>query len=61
MVHETIGLPNWHHSEGDVLRGHVVRALDFVDLIRLGHDDAVVLEDDRVAVDTDLERKRLHQ
>lgn len=41
-------LPDGHHSEGDVARRHVVRALDFVDLVAFGHDDAVMLQHDRV-------------
>lgn len=40
-----------HHAEGDVFRAHVVRALDFVDLVSLGHDDVVVLQDDGIGVD----------
>lgn len=41
-------LPDGHHSEGDVARRHVVSTFDFVDLVSLCHDDAVVLKDDRV-------------
>lgn len=38
----------------DVLRGHVVRALHFVQLIGLGHHHGMVLKDDRVRVDASL-------
>lgn len=51
-------LPNRHHAESDVLGAHVVRALHLVDLIRLGHYDAVMLQHDGVAVDSDLESER---
>lgn len=47
-------LPNRHHAECDVLRAHVVCAFHFVDFIGFGHDDAVVLQDDRVRVDAGL-------
>ena len=40
--------PDRHHPERDVLRAHVVRAPDLVDLVRLRHDDAVPLDDDGV-------------
>lgn len=46
-------LPNRHHAERNVLRAHVVRALDLVDLVRLGHHDAVVLQHHGVRVHTD--------
>lgn len=42
-----------HHAERDVLRGHVVRALDLVDLVGLRHHDVVVLQDDGVGVHAD--------
>lgn len=42
--------PDGHHSECDVLRTHVVCALDLVDLVRFGHYHAVMLEHDRVGV-----------
>lgn len=50
-------LPNWHHSERDILRGHVVGALNFVYFVGFSHDDAMMLQDDRVGVDTGLTRK----
>lgn len=47
-----LGIAHWHHSEGDVLRAHVVRALDLVDLVGLGHHHGVVLQDNGVGVDS---------
>jgi len=44
-----------HHAEGDVLRAHVVRALNLVDLVGLGHHHAVMLQHHCVGVDTSLE------
>ena len=41
-------LPDGHHAEGHVPRRHVVSALDLVDFVTFGHDDAVVLQDDGV-------------
>lgn len=41
-------IPDGHHAEGDVTRGHVVGTFDFVDLVSLGHDDRMVLEDNGV-------------
>ena len=41
-------LPDGHHSESDVVWRHVVRALDFVDLVAFGHDNAVMLQHDGV-------------
>lgn len=35
--------PDGHHSECDILRRHVVRAFNFVDLIGFGHDNTVML------------------
>ena len=46
-----VRIPDGHHSEGDVPRGRVVRASHFVDLVGLGHDDAVTLDNDGVGVD----------
>lgn len=46
------GVADWHHAEGDVLGAHVVRALDLVDLIRLSHHDRMMLQHDRVCVDS---------
>lgn len=43
-----------HHAEGDVLRGHVVRALNFVDFVGLRHHHGMVLQYDRVRVDSSL-------
>ena len=43
-----VRISDGHHSEGDVPGGGVVRAPDFVDLVGLGHDDAVPLDDDGV-------------
>lgn len=43
-----------HHPEGNILRGHVVRALHFVYLVRLGHHHGMVLKDDGVRVDSSL-------
>lgn len=43
-------LPDGHHAEGNVLRRHVVSAAHLVDLVSLGHDDGVVLDDDGVGV-----------
>lgn len=51
-----ICIPDRHHSEGDVLRGHVVRALDFVDFIGFCHHDTVMLEYHGVAVHSGLEQ-----
>lgn len=44
--------PDGQHAEGDVPGGHVVGAADLVYLVRLGHDDGVVLDDHRVCVHT---------
>jgi hypothetical protein len=46
-----------HHAEGDVLGAHVVRTLDLVDLVGLGHDFGVVLQHDCVGVDAGLDGK----
>jgi len=40
--------PDGHHAEGDILGGHIVGALDFVDFVSLGHHNAVVLQNDGV-------------
>lgn len=45
-----LGVTHWHHSEGNVLGAHVVRALDLVDLVSLGHHHGMVLQDNRVGV-----------
>lgn len=43
-----------HHTEGNVLGAHVIRTLDFVDFIGLGHDHAVVLQNHGIRIDTGL-------
>lgn len=47
-------VPDRHHAEGDVLRGHVVRALNFVDFVGLRHHDGMMLQHHRVRVDPSL-------
>lgn len=51
----SILLPDGHHAEGNVLRRHVVGTAHLVDLVSLGHDDGVVLDDDGVGVHAVLE------
>lgn len=48
----SLGVADWHHAKSDILRTHVVCALDLVDLIGLGHDHGMVLQNDRVGVDS---------
>lgn len=43
-----------HHTEGDILRRHVVRALNFVDFVGLSHYHGMVLQYDRVRIDPSL-------
>ena len=45
-----VGVPDWHHAEGDVLAAGVVGAPHLVDLVRLGHHHAVPLHHHRVGV-----------
>lgn len=54
ILRGSVYIPDRHHTEGDVLRRHVVRALDFVDFIRFCHHDAVMLKYHGVAVDSSL-------
>lgn len=37
-------LPDGHHSKSDVLGGHIIGTLDFVDFISFSHDNTVVLQ-----------------
>ena len=46
-----------HHAEGDVLGGSVVGATDLVDLVGLGHDHGVALDDHCVRVNPVLKKK----
>ena len=50
--------PDGHHAEGDVARGHVVGAADFVDLVRFGHHHRVMLHHHSVGVHSALLGKR---
>lgn len=36
-------IPDWHHSEGDIFRAHIVSAFDFIDFIGLRHNNAMML------------------
>lgn len=45
---------DWHHAEGDILRGHIVCALNFVDFVSLCHHHGMVLQYDRVRIDSSL-------
>jgi hypothetical protein len=54
-------LPNRHHSESDILRRHVIGTFNFVDLIGFGHNNAVMLQDNRVAVDADLKHGTINR
>lgn len=45
-----VNSPNRHHAEGNVLGGHVVSTLDFVDLVCFRHDYAVMLKNHCVRV-----------
>ena len=49
-----VGVADGHHAEGDVAGGGVVSAPDFVDLVGLGHHDAVSLNDHSVGIHTGL-------
>lgn len=46
-----------HHAEGDVLRTHIISTFNFVDLISLGHNNAVMLEYDSIGIDADLKER----
>lgn len=52
--------PDGHHPERDVLRRHVVRALDFIDFVRFRHDHAVVLQNDRIGKHSSLCKEKRH-
>lgn len=49
---DCLGIAHRHHSEGDVLGAHVVRALYLVDLVGLCHHHGMVLQNDRVCVNS---------
>lgn len=50
--------PDGHHSKRDVFGRHVVRALNFVDFVRLRHNHAVVLQDHRVGKHSGLREEK---
>lgn len=51
-----MNLPNWQHSECDILRAHIISALDFVDFISFCHNDAVVLQNNRIRINARLNK-----
>ena len=51
-----VWISDGHHAERDVARRRVVRAAHLVDLVRLGHDDAVTLHDDGVCENSILKK-----
>lgn len=45
-----INVRNGHHSEGDILRGRLVRTPDVVHFVSFRQNDVVMLQNDRVTV-----------
>ena len=51
-----VGIADRHHTEGDVSARSIVSTSDFVNLVRLGHDFGVSLDDNRIRVHSVLVR-----
>lgn len=47
-----------HHAKGNVLGAHVIGTFDLVNLISLGHDNAVMLQYHCIRIDTGLKRQK---
>lgn len=41
-------IPDWHHSERNIFRAHVISAFNFVDFISLRHNNAMMLQNNCV-------------
>lgn len=50
-------LPDWHHSEGDILGTHIICTLNFVNLISFSHNYTMMLQHNSIRINSSLKIK----